>query len=489
MGIISRLKLDHPALGTAGGAALHTAIEALFTKIGDMTNSRYFISDNLNNAASVDLEHNYKSAFSELKIVLYGHNEGTGELTRLVSGGSPNLDSFAIIATPSFETTKIRITNNTGSQQDIATIIVQGDFAESLGELDDVNLSTPATDKQALLFNTATSRFIPASVLTPAGSEVVTNKDVDGGTASTTVGNVRRITMPKNTSANIAGLTRKEASVVFDTTIKKLVVDDGSVVKAVGGGLVPVPIDKDYAIPLVSGKHYLLDASGALSDITLNVEAGADESNIRVTVVKIPLGRKVIVDANGTEKILYNNIDHLTVEFLYSEHEAWAEFVWNGTKWLVNDNSNVLSGTFSGALTLTGLVTASVGVNLGDTTLTKYLVGTHTSNWQGAFAEANLVHKYTVIGNMVYFTIPAHYESATSASVLSLTTNLPVAIRPAEAVVCLYKSVENGAGAVGQFRVATSGAVEFYPTVTGASFTNGALCGTEFAQVISWSLA
>jgi hypothetical protein len=50
------------------------------------------------------------------------------------------------------------------------------------------------------------------------------------------------------------------------------------------------------------------------------------------------------------------------VEFVYAETEAWAEFVWNGTKWLVNDNSNVLSGTFSGALTITGALTPSGGI-------------------------------------------------------------------------------------------------------------------------------
>ena len=129
-----------------------------------------------------------------------------------------------------------------------------------------------------------------------------------------------------------------------------------------GGGLVSVPIDKDYAIPLVSGKHYLLDAVNAGADITLNLDAGTTEADIKVTVINIPSGRKVIIDANGTEKIFYNDTDNLTVEFVYAETEAWAEFVWNGTKWLVNDNSNVLSGTFSGALTITGALTPSGGI-------------------------------------------------------------------------------------------------------------------------------
>jgi len=164
MGIISRLKLDHPALGTAGGSALHAAIESLLTKVGDMTNSRYVISDNLNNAAYVDVDHNFQCAFTELKIILYSHNEGTGELLRIVAGGSPDLANFGIIATPSFETKKIRITNNTGSQQDIAVIVVQGDFAETLWELDDVDTADAPTNNQVLQYVAASSKWKPKTL-------------------------------------------------------------------------------------------------------------------------------------------------------------------------------------------------------------------------------------------------------------------------------------------------------------------------------------
>lgn len=164
MGIISRLKLDHPALGTAGGSSLHASIEALLTKIGDMTNSRYFISDNLNNGASVDLDHNYQCAFSELKIILYSHNEGTGELTRIVTGGTPDLANFTIAATTSFETKKVTVTNNTGSQQDIATIIVQGDFAETIAELDDFDTGTAPLNNQVMQWVTATGKWTPKTL-------------------------------------------------------------------------------------------------------------------------------------------------------------------------------------------------------------------------------------------------------------------------------------------------------------------------------------
>ena len=89
---------------------------------------------------------------------------------------------------------------------------------------------------------------------------------------------------------------------------------------------------------------------------------GASEADIKVTVLNIPVGYKVIIAPYTGEKIFYNDTDNDTVEFRYTETEAWAEFIWNGTKWLVNDNSNVLSGTFSGAMTFTGPITPSGGI-------------------------------------------------------------------------------------------------------------------------------
>jgi hypothetical protein len=54
----------------------------------------------------------------------------------------------------------------------------------------------------------------------------LTNKDYDGGTASDT----SRITLPKNTTANIAGLARKEGTLLYDTTKAAPVYDDGAAI-------------------------------------------------------------------------------------------------------------------------------------------------------------------------------------------------------------------------------------------------------------------
>lgn len=67
---------------------------------------------------------------------------------------------------------------------------------------------------------------------TLAGTEQLTNKDYEGGTAS----NTSRITVPKAAKATLDGLTRKEATVVYATDQSKLFYDNGSQLKEIGSG-------------------------------------------------------------------------------------------------------------------------------------------------------------------------------------------------------------------------------------------------------------
>jgi hypothetical protein len=73
---------------------------------------------------------------------------------------------------------------------------------------------------------------ISGAIVGTTDAQVLTNKDYDGGTAS----NTSRLTVPKNTKANLDALTRKEATLVFATDEAKAYVDDGVNLIPVGSG-------------------------------------------------------------------------------------------------------------------------------------------------------------------------------------------------------------------------------------------------------------
>lgn len=161
--VISRLELVHPDLNHDGGAGLHTKIRNLYTRVGDMMNSRFFTADALANAASVDIDHNFKTAFAEMKVLLFLRDTGTGELTRINTTSSPPISQFTIAATPGFTTTQIRITNNSGSARDIAAVVVHGKGAEVLSDLTDIDFSTPPQSGQTLVYNQTSGKFEPGA--------------------------------------------------------------------------------------------------------------------------------------------------------------------------------------------------------------------------------------------------------------------------------------------------------------------------------------
>jgi hypothetical protein len=65
-----------------------------------------------------------------------------------------------------------------------------------------------------------------------AAAVVLTNKDHDGGTAS----NTSRLTVPKAALATLNALTRKQGTLVYDTTANALLADDGTNLNQIGSG-------------------------------------------------------------------------------------------------------------------------------------------------------------------------------------------------------------------------------------------------------------
>jgi hypothetical protein len=65
-----------------------------------------------------------------------------------------------------------------------------------------------------------------------SSAQVITNKDIDGGTAA----NNRRITLPKDTKTNLDALTRKEATLLYASDEDVVYKDDGTTLTAIGTG-------------------------------------------------------------------------------------------------------------------------------------------------------------------------------------------------------------------------------------------------------------
>lgn len=101
-------------------------------------------------------------------------------------------------------------------------------YVQSSSDRNSYQFKAPNTAGVATLTPGASSD----NVILGAASQVLSNKDIDGGTAS----NTNRLTTPKNTYSNLSGLTRKEATLLYGTDTQKLYVDNGSSLVQVGSG-------------------------------------------------------------------------------------------------------------------------------------------------------------------------------------------------------------------------------------------------------------
>jgi hypothetical protein len=162
--IVSRLQLDHPALGAAGGSGLHAAVEAIYTKIGNNISSRILVALNLNNLATATLTHDFLTAFGNLRYDLYLYDEVTTALTRLDDVSSPLRSAFAVTANGTNPTTQIDVVNNSGAQRDLALVLHCDVLKLAEGDVKDIDITTTAPqDGQALVWDAASSKFLPGA--------------------------------------------------------------------------------------------------------------------------------------------------------------------------------------------------------------------------------------------------------------------------------------------------------------------------------------
>lgn len=143
------------------------------------------------------------------------------------------------------------------------------------------------------------------SYATLAGTEALTNKDYQGGTASDT----SRVTIPKNTKTNLDGLTRKEATVVYASDLDKLYVDNGTDLVEVGSGGGAGDSDTINLLRAanftaitdldLSGNNAAFDGGGSITASSLSLSTTAADLILADSVIKYAPGADGINDYFG----------------------------------------------------------------------------------------------------------------------------------------------------------------------------------------------
>lgn len=203
------------------------------------------------------------------------------------------------------------------------------------------------------------------TLVTTDGIQTLTNKDIDGGTAS----NTSRVTLPQASTATLSGLTRKKGTIFYDSTDDKLKYDIGSSIKTVGGGLIPVSLSlsdftgtpKKYQAE--SGKLYLVDMDTAAEQYTITAPDGAAEVNFAIQTKnnENPTYLLAVEGFGGVDKFWYNDVEQTSLPFAYAEMRV--DFAWdsNDSHFLCAVSQTPVSGTFAGDLVLTGSLTLGAG--------------------------------------------------------------------------------------------------------------------------------
>jgi hypothetical protein len=162
----------------------------------------------------------------------------TSQLPKIAIGGAVKElltnDGTQVVTGKTLSGASNTITNVSGSNvtNTPSGNLAATDVQAALNELQS-DIDTRATSSALTSHTGATSAHgVTGDLVGTTDTQVITNKDIDGGTAA----NTRRITIPKDTLANLQALTRKEGTIVYATDTGKFYADNGTSLVPVGSG-------------------------------------------------------------------------------------------------------------------------------------------------------------------------------------------------------------------------------------------------------------
>jgi hypothetical protein len=159
-------------------------------------------------------------------ITTFGQNLKISELSSLTNAGVATLDVFPIVDVSANQTKKFSI----GEFDLRYGFTVTAPLSKTAGASPVVSIPVATSSVDGYLSSANWSTFNNKVSLT--GTEALTNKDYDGGTAS----NTSRLTIPKAAKTTLDALTRKQGTIVYDTTSNKPYYDNGTTLTVVGSG-------------------------------------------------------------------------------------------------------------------------------------------------------------------------------------------------------------------------------------------------------------
>lgn len=528
MTIVGRSQIDHPALGTAGGSALHAAIETIYTNIGNDLAGRYETAASVANSTLTTFTHNFGVQFSDLKVLLY-----TGTHPNLTRVSDPVASSWTIAANGTNPKTEIDVTTPpSGGPHTFALMVTHGRGAEKLKDLDDVDFSVAPVDGQLFIYDSGTSKWEPAFLRYTAETAAIASNTITPTTGTTMqritsgTGDIQMVAGPtagkvyvlvnetgsdktlKNdtgaTAANRiytgsgADLTLKNqaaVTLIYNSGLSRWVVAGGSG----GGGLSPNAQNTSFTA--APGNNYLTDTSGGA--ITATLPAGTTGATIRFVDATESWGTNnlTITPASGEEIDLLATDESLICDVV----RGWVELSWNGSFWAFSSLASTTVGVATattpgivstGAQSFAGLKTFIDGVKCDDdanqSTLNYYRednTSMASVTFRGDLGGSNsgtVDIRITRIGRVVTIEIPSFTAVVPTNNSIALVcnTNLPTWARPASSrsISCgVYNT--SWQSTTGYCFVGSLGRIEFYRDMPSNAWTNSTSCGWYHTQI------